>query len=52
MRLSGFVEIDFADLADLIAEIVAEGDEWPAGHWAERVAAFRARFTEMKYCLG
>ncbi len=46
------VEHYFAELAGLIAEIVADGDERPDGHWAGRVAAFRARFTEMKYCLG
>lgn len=52
MTRYGMTEDDFRELAGLIAEIVAEGDERPDGHWAERVAAFRARFTEMKYCLG
>ncbi|MCP5151733.1 MAG: glycine cleavage system aminomethyltransferase GcvT [Ectothiorhodospiraceae bacterium] len=51
MTRFGMEPADFTALADLVAEIVREGEHRPAGHWRERVAALRGRFLEMRYCL-
>lgn len=44
-------EKDFQDLATLMAEIIGEGHDRPAGHWIPAVEAFRRRFTRMAYCF-
>ncbi|MDX1431589.1 MAG: glycine cleavage system protein T, partial [Gammaproteobacteria bacterium] len=52
MTRHGMREGDFAELAELIAEILQRGDDAPSGHWKDRVVSFRTGFSEMKYCLG
>ncbi len=51
MTRYGMKEPDFAELAELVADIARNGETRPEGHWKERVTAFRARFREMAYCL-
>ena len=51
MTRYGMAVADFAELAQLMAEILSQGDKAPRGHWRERVIAFRSRFTQMRYCF-
>lgn len=52
MTRYGMKESDFVELAVLVADIARNGETQPDGHWKEQVKAFRARFSEMTYCLG
>ena len=51
MTRYGMGPSDFERLAGLIAEILREGDDKPAGHWREKVQALRTAFTDMHYCF-
>jgi glycine/serine hydroxymethyltransferase len=51
MTRYGMREGDFAELASLLAEILRGDSSTPAGHWSDAVAAFRGRFTDMRFCL-
>ena len=51
MTRYGMKEDDFGELAALLAEIVREAETGDKDAWRERVKAFRARFTEMRYCF-
>jgi len=51
MTRYGMFEAAFEELALLIAEIVREGDDRPAGFWRDRVEAFRSRFLGMRFHL-
>jgi len=51
MTRYGMKEGDFQPLAVLMAEVIREGEERPAGHWQEAVKALRSRFIDMHYCI-
>ncbi|HEY5701567.1 MAG TPA: glycine cleavage system aminomethyltransferase GcvT [Gammaproteobacteria bacterium] len=51
MTRFGMKEEDFRALAVLMAEIIGQGTDRPAGHWVPAVEAFRGRFTHMQYCF-
>ncbi|MEJ2120557.1 MAG: hypothetical protein P8Z76_07550 [Alphaproteobacteria bacterium] len=51
MTRYGMKDGDFQPLAGLMAEIIREGEDRPAGHWQEAVKALRSRFLEMQYCI-
>jgi glycine/serine hydroxymethyltransferase len=51
MTRYGMKEDDFQALANLMAEILREGVDRPAGHWQDAVKKLRSRFTKMQYCL-
>ncbi len=51
MTRHGMTAADFQELAVLLGEIVGAGGGGEKDAWRERVTAFRARFTEMRYCL-
>ncbi|MDX1513935.1 MAG: glycine cleavage system aminomethyltransferase GcvT [Gammaproteobacteria bacterium] len=51
MTRFGMKEDDFESLAALMAEIIGQGEDRPAGHWIPAVESFRAPFTEMEYCF-
>ena len=51
MTRYGMKEGDFQPLAGLMAEVIREGEERPAGHWQEAVKALRSRFIDMHYCI-
>jgi aminomethyltransferase len=51
MTRYGMREADFVELAGLLAEILRGDASTPEGGLREAVAAFRGRFTQMRYCL-
>jgi aminomethyltransferase len=51
MTRYGMKEADFQEFAVLLADIVGAAAAKPKDAWREQVKAFRARFTEMQYCL-
>jgi len=51
MTRYGMKEGDFQTLAGLMAEVIREGEERPAGHWQEAVKALRSHFIDMQYCI-
>ena len=51
MTRYGMTETNFHPLADLMAEIIAHGDDRPDGFWRDAVKRLRAEFTVMQYCF-
>ncbi|MDH3791645.1 MAG: hypothetical protein OES41_07865, partial [Rhodospirillales bacterium] len=51
MTRYGMKPDDFRALAGLVAEILRDGEQKPAGFWQDRVASLRSGFTEMRYCF-
>jgi aminomethyltransferase len=51
MTRYGMKPDDFRALAGLVAEILRDGEQKPAGFWQDRVASLRNGFTEMQYCF-
>jgi aminomethyltransferase len=51
MTRYGMTEADFPRLAGLIADIIAHGDNRPAGFLRDEVKRMRADFTVMRYCF-
>jgi glycine/serine hydroxymethyltransferase len=51
MTRYGMTEDDFRELAALVAEIIGAPEDAPEDAQRDRIAAFRARFTELRYCF-
>ncbi|MEE9544268.1 MAG: glycine cleavage system aminomethyltransferase GcvT [Rhodospirillales bacterium] len=51
MTRYGMKEENFQELAGLLAEIVANGENKPEGFWLGAVKSLRGDFTTMHYCL-
>jgi glycine/serine hydroxymethyltransferase len=51
MTRHGMNEVDFQELAALVSEMINDSSIEPKAMWREEVKAFRARFTDMRYCF-
>ena len=51
MTRHGMNEADFRELAALVSEMISDSSIKPKDMWREEVKAFRARFTDMRYCF-
>jgi len=51
MTRHGMNEADFRELAALVSEMISDSSNKPKDMWREKVKAFRARFTNMRYCF-
>ena len=51
MTRHGMNEADFRKLAALVSEMISDSSNKPKDMWREKVKAFRARFTNMRYCF-
>jgi glycine/serine hydroxymethyltransferase len=51
MTRHGMNEADFRELAALVSEMISDSSIKPKDMWREKVKAFRARFTDMRYCF-
>ena len=51
MTRYGMREQDFEAAAELIANILTDGNDKSAGHWRGQVIEMRTRFSQMRYCF-